>query len=54
MVDRQFLAAWLVAATRRRWRRSSSHVITITRCGERRPRLGLGHPHISGNYRSTI
>jgi len=54
MVDWEFLAASMVAATRRPWRRSSSYVITITRCGERRPRLGLGHPHIGGNYQSTI
>jgi hypothetical protein len=68
MVDRQFIAAWMVADTRRRWRRPSSHVLeaalgtglilsptrSLMRCGGRRPRLGLGHPHIDGNYRSTI
>jgi len=54
MVDRQFLAARMVAETRRRWRRSSSRVSTDTRCGDRHHRLGLGHPRIDGNYRSTI
>jgi amidophosphoribosyltransferase len=28
--------------------------ISDTGCGERRPRLGLSHPRIDGNYRSTI
>jgi len=54
MVDRRFLAAWMVADTRRRCRRPSSLVRTDTRCGGRRQRLGLGHPHIDGNHRSTI
>jgi hypothetical protein len=38
MADRQFLAARMVAATRRRLA----------------PRLGLSHPRIDDNYRSTI
>jgi hypothetical protein len=51
MVDRQFIAARMVAETRRR---SSSRVSTDTRCGDRHQRLGLSHPRISANYRSTI
>jgi hypothetical protein len=54
MVDRQFIAARMVAATRRCCRRSSSRVSTATRCGDPRPQLGLGHPRIDANYRSTI
>jgi hypothetical protein len=48
MVDRQFLAARMLAEYRRRLRRSSSHVCTDTRCGDRRRRLGLGHPASTG------
>jgi len=40
MIDRQLLIARLVAETRRRM--------------APRPRLGLSHPRIDGNYRSTI
>jgi hypothetical protein len=54
MVDRQLNAARMVADTRRRCRRSSSPVLTDTRCGDRRQRLGLGHPRIDASYRSTI
>jgi hypothetical protein len=54
MVDRQFHVARVVAETRRRWRRSSSLVSTDARCGDRRQRLGLDHPRIDANYRSTI
>jgi hypothetical protein len=54
MVDRRFLAARMVAEYRRRLRRSSSHVCTDTRCGDRRSRLGLGHPRIDGNHPPTI
>jgi hypothetical protein len=54
MVDRHFLAARMVAETRRCCRRSSSRVSTDTRCGDRHQQLGLSHPRIDGNYRSTI
>jgi hypothetical protein len=54
MVDRQFNAARMVAETHRRSRRSSSHVCTDTRCADRRERLGLSHPRIDANHRSTI
>jgi hypothetical protein len=54
MVDRRSLAARMVAETRRRYRRSSSHVWSDTRCGDRRQRLGLSHPRIDGDHRSTI
>jgi hypothetical protein len=54
MVDRQLLAARMVGDTLRRYSRSSSRVSTDTRCGDRRQRLGLDHPRIDGNYRSTI
>jgi len=53
MVDRQFTVARTVAETHRRCRRSSSHVFTNTRCGEQRQRLGLDHPRIDANHRST-
>jgi hypothetical protein len=43
-----------VAETRRGCRRSTSHVRTDTRCGDRRQPLGLSHLRINGNYRSTI
>ena len=36
----------MVVETRHRCRRSSSHVYTDTRCGDRRQRLGLAHPPI--------
>jgi len=36
------------------WRRPSLARIPDTRSLGRRPRLGLGHPRIDGNYRSTI
>jgi len=54
MVDRQLNVAQMVAETCRRCRHSSSHALTDTRCGERRQRLGLGHPRIDANHRSTI
>jgi len=54
MTDRRFNAARMVADTRRRCRRSSSLVCTDTRCGERRQRLGLGHPRNDANHRSII
>jgi len=54
MVDRQFDAARMVVETRRRCRRSSSPVCTDTRSSDRRQRLGLAHPRIDANYRSTI
>jgi hypothetical protein len=54
MVDREFLAARPVAETRRRLAPPVLAHIPDTRSGGRRPRLGLGHPRIAGNYRSTI
>jgi len=54
MVDRQFLAARLVAVTRRPMASPSLARIPDTRSVGRRPRLGLSHPRIDGNYRSTI
>jgi len=53
MVDGQFLVARVVAETRRGL---APPVLRIpdTRSDERRPRLGLSHPRIDGNYRSTI
>jgi hypothetical protein len=54
MVDRQFLVARLVAETHRRMTPSVLARIADTSCGGRRPRLGLSHPRIDGNYRSTI
>jgi len=54
MVDRQFLAARLVAETHRRLAPPSLAHIPDTRSLGRLPRLGLGNPRIDGNYRSTI
>jgi hypothetical protein len=54
MVDRQFLAARAVAETRRRLAPPVLARIPDTRSDGRRPRLGLSHPRIDGNYRSTI
>jgi hypothetical protein len=54
MVDRQLLAARLVAETRRRMAPPALARIPDTRSDGRHPRLGLSHPHIDGNYRSTI
>jgi hypothetical protein len=54
MVDRQFLAARVVAETLRRMAPPVLARIPDTRSDGRRPRLGLSHPHIDGNYRSTI
>jgi hypothetical protein len=54
MVDRQFLAARMVAETHRRLTPPALARIRDTRSDRRRPRLGLGHPRIDGNYRSTI
>jgi hypothetical protein len=54
MVERQLSAARMVAETHRHSRSSSSHVCTDTRCGEQRAWLGLGHPRIDANCRSTI
>jgi hypothetical protein len=54
MVDRQFLAARAVAETRRRLAPPALARIPDTRSHGRRPRLGLSHPRIDGNYRSTI
>jgi len=54
MVDRQFLAARLVAETHRRLAPPSLARMPDTRSVGRRPRLGLSHPRIDDNYRSTI
>jgi hypothetical protein len=54
MVDRQFLAARLVAETRRRLAPPALVRIADTSSDGRRPRLDLSHPRIDGNYRSTI
>jgi hypothetical protein len=54
MVDRQFTAAREVAETRRRLAPPVLTRIPDTRSDGRRPRLGLGHPRIDGNCRSTI
>jgi hypothetical protein len=50
MVDRQFVAARVVAETARRM---APPVLARpdTRSYGRRPRLGLSHPRIDGNYR---
>jgi hypothetical protein len=54
MVDRQFLAARLVAETRLRLAPPALARVPDTNSGGRRPRLGLSHPRIEANYRSTI
>jgi hypothetical protein len=54
MVDRQFLAARMVAATLRRMAPPVLARIPDTRSHGRRPRLGRSHPRIGGHYRSTI
>jgi hypothetical protein len=54
MIDRQFLAARMVAETRRRLAPPLLARIPDTGSSGRRPRLGLSHPRIGGNYRSTI
>jgi hypothetical protein len=54
MVDRQFLVARLVAETPRRLTPPLLARIPDTRSDGRRLRLGLSHPCIDGNYRSTI
>ena len=55
MVDRQFSAARMAArdigATAAARPRA---YLPIRRCGDQRQRLGLGHPRIDANYRSTI
>jgi hypothetical protein len=54
MADRQFLAARAVAETRRRLAPPVLARIPDMRSDGRRPRLGLSHPRIDGNYRSAI
>src|SRR5207244_10175700 len=68
MVDRQFNVARMVVETRRRCRRPYGNCVgdrinpvpntfshcTDTRLSDRRQRLGLAHPRIDANYRSTI
>jgi len=54
MVDRQFLVARAVAETRRRLAPPVLARIPDMRSDGRRPRLGLSHPRIDGNHRSTI
>jgi len=54
MVDRQFLVARAVTETQR-WMASPVLArIPDTRSDGRRPQLGLSHPRIDGNHRSTI
>jgi len=54
MVDRQFTAARMVAETLRRLATPVLARIPDTPSSGRRPRLGLGHPRIDENHRSTI
>jgi len=54
MADRQFFVAQEVAETRRRLAPPLLARIPDTRADGRRPWLGLSHPHIDDNYRSTI
>jgi len=54
MNDRQFLVAREVAEIRRRLAPPVLARIPDTRSDERRPRLGLSHARIAGNYRSII
>jgi hypothetical protein len=54
MVDRQSLVARLVAETHRRMAPPVLARIPDTRSNRRRPRLGLSHPRIDGDRRSTI
>jgi len=54
MVDRHFLVARLVAETLHRMAPPVLARIPDTRSDGRRPRLGLSHPRIDGNCRSTI
>jgi len=54
MSGRQFLVARLVAETRRRLAPPVVARIPDTRSDGRRPRLGLSHPRIDGNYRPPI
>jgi hypothetical protein len=54
MVDRQLLAARMVTETHRRLAPPLLARIPDTRSSGRRPRLGLSHPRIDGNHRSTI
>jgi hypothetical protein len=54
MVDRQFSFARVVAETHRRMAPPLLARIPDTRSSGRRPRLGLSHPRIDDNYRSTI
>jgi hypothetical protein len=54
MADRQLPAARMVTETRHRLAPPSLARIPDTRLLGRRPRLGLGHPRIGGNHRSTI
>jgi hypothetical protein len=54
MLDRQFLAARMVADTHRRLAQPLLARIPDTCSSGLRPRLGLSHPRIDGNYRSSI
>jgi hypothetical protein len=54
MTDRQFIAARMVAETRRWMAPPSLARIPDTRSVGRRSELGLSHPRIDGNYRSVI
>jgi hypothetical protein len=54
MLDRQFLAVRMVAETHRRLAPPLLARIPDTNSSRRRPRLGLSHPRIDGNHRSSI
>jgi hypothetical protein len=54
MLNRQFLAAREVAATRRRLAPPALARMSNTRSDGRRPLLGRDHPRIDGHYRSSI
>jgi hypothetical protein len=54
MVDRQFLAARMVAETQRRLALPALARIPDTSSDGRRPRLDFSYPRIDGNHRSTI
>jgi hypothetical protein len=53
MADRQFLVARMVAETRRRLAPLAVALVPEMRSIGRRRRLGLNHPRIDGNCRST-
>jgi hypothetical protein len=54
MIDRQCIAARMVAPTHRRLAPPALARISDIGSHGRRPRLGRSHPRIDGHYRSTI